>query len=120
MSKKRKKTKSTKGKVVIKKREFVPREAGFKDVPHSRMKGSGIYALYNNYGLYYIGLSNSSLRARIRTHSRHKKNWTMYSWYQIPRISQVKDIESILLHIINPQGNKQRGRFKSRRKKKKR
>jgi len=117
MSKSRKK--STKRKVVQKREEFVPREDGFKDVPNKRMKGSGIYALYNEYGLYYIGLSNSSIRKRLLSHHRKKKNWTMYSWYQIPRISYVKDIESILLNIINPQGNKQKGRFSSRRKKKK-
>jgi len=119
MSKKRKKTRSKKDEVVGKSAEFVPRGDDLKDVPNKKMKGSGIYALYNEYGLYYIGLSNSSIRKRLLSHHRKKKNWTMYSWYQIPRISDVKGIESILLNIINPQGNKQKGRFSSRRKKKK-
>ena len=104
--------------LVNKSKEFVNKEDGFKDVPHSRMKGSGIYALYNNYGLYYVGLSNSSLRSRIRAHARgrRKNNWNKYSWYHIPRVSDVKEIETILLKIINPQGNKVQGRFKKRKK----
>ena len=111
MSIKRKKTRSKKDKVVGNCKEFALRENGFKDVPNKKMKGSGIYALYNRYGLFYIGLSNSSIRSRLLRHDRNKKDWTMYSWYQIPQISNVSAIEKILLNIINPQGNKQRGKF---------
>ena len=82
------------------------------------MKGSGIYALYNNYGLYYVGLSNRSLRSRLLRHSRYKNKgkWERYSWYQIPRIDHIKDVETILLRIVNPTGNLIKGKFKRRRK----
>ena len=96
--------------------EFIDVEKGFSSVPNSRMKGSGIYALYDDYGLYYVGLSNRSLRSRIRRHTRdrHKNKWTRFSWYRIPRIDHVKDIESILLRIINPKGNRVKGKFRRR------
>ena len=87
--------------------------------PTSKSKGSGIYALYNEYGLYYVGLTNRSLFSRLSRHTRdrHAGKWERFSWYHIPKIEPVKDIESILLNIINPSGNKTKGRFKGRRKK---
>ena len=109
--------KSKKGKIVKKFREFVDKNEGFSDIPNTKMKGSGVYALYNNYGLYYVGLTLKNLRSRIKKHTRdhHKNNWDKYSWYQIPRIDYIKDIESTLLHVIFPRGNKTIGRFQKRR-----
>ena len=118
MTRTRKKSKkSKKGKIVKDKDEFVNIYENFDEIPNRRMKGSGVYALYDNYGLYYIGLTNRSLRSRIRRHTidRHKNKWTKYSWYKIPRIDYVKDIESILLRIMRPRGNKVRGRFRKKR-----
>ena len=115
---KKNRRKSKKGNVVKKSDEFVDYEnySSLKDVPGSRKKGSGIYALYNPYGLYYIGLSNSSIRSRIRSHTkdRHRGKWNKFSWYQIPRVDHVKDIETTLLRIVNPAGNKQMGKFRKK------
>ena len=91
------------------------------NIPHSKSKpkGRGIYALYDNYGLYYVGLTNFSLRNRIRGHrtDRHRKKWNRFSWYQIPNIKYTKDIETALLRIVNPKGNKVKGKIGKRKKK---
>ena len=122
-----KKKKSSKGKIVYDKREFIElKNADFRpkhsDIPNSRStpKGCGIYALYDNHGLYYVGLTNYSLRGRIQRHTknRHKGKWERFSWYQIPKINYTKDIESIILRIVDPKGNRVKGKFKTRRKKK--
>ena len=122
-----KKKKSSKGKIVYDKKEFIELEnTDFRpkhsDTPTSKStpKGCGIYALYDNHRLYYIGLTDYSLRAIIQKHTRnrHKGKWERFSWYQIPNIKYTKDIESIILRIVDPKGNSVKGKFKTRRKKK--
>ena len=77
MGKKTRKTKSGKGKIIYNYREFIEiKDADLApsttDIPSSKSKpkGSGIYALYDNHGLYYVGLTNYSLRARIEKHTK--------------------------------------------------
>ena len=127
MARKKGKKKSSKGKIVWDKKEFIERDdADFRpnhtDIPNSRSKpkGCGIYALYDDHGLYYVGLTDYSLRARIEKHTknRHKGKWKRFSWYQIPNIKYTKDIESIILRIVDPKGNRVKGKFKTRRKRK--
>ena len=88
------------------------------DIPSSKskLKGSGIYALYDDHGLYYVGLTNFSLRARIEKHTknRHKGKWNRFSWYQIPNLKYTKDMESAILRIVNPKGNKVKGKLKKK------
>ena len=90
----------------------------FDNVPNSksRPKGRGIYVLYDNHGLYYVGLTNNSLRYRIRRHTkdRHKKKWNRFSWYNIPNLKYTKDIETALLRITHPKGNRVKGRIGKR------
>ena len=77
-------------------------------------RGRGIYVLYRDNRVYYIGLSKSSLRRRIRAHAtkdRHKGKWNTYSFYQIGRTKFIKDIESLLIRVCNPHGNKVTGKF---------
>ena len=123
MRKKTRKRKSGKGKIIRNYREFIEKDgADFSPktttIPHSKTKGkgSGIYALYDNHGLYYVGLTTSSLRTRIKKHTRnrHKGKWNRFSWYQIPNLKYTKDMESAILRIINPKGNKVKGKLKKR------
>ena len=118
--------KSNKGEIVVDWDIFVDREgADFKTkttkIPHSKSdpNGAGIYALYDNHGLYYVGLTNCSLRSRIQKHTRdrHKDKWERFSWYQIPKLTLTKDIETILLSIIDPKGNKVKGKFMKKKRK---
>jgi hypothetical protein len=77
-------------------------------------RGRGIYVLYKKGLVYYIGLSTSSIRSRLRRHAtrdQHVGNWDTFSYYQVRRGKYIKDIESLLLRIFNPSGNKVSGRF---------
>lgn len=72
----------------------------------------GVYALYKRDKLYYIGLA-TDLKRRIRHHlrDRHRGKWTHFSLYVIRREEHIREIESILVRIANPSGNKVRGRL---------
>jgi GIY-YIG catalytic domain len=89
----------------------------YRDALRKKDRGHGIYVLYKNDQVYYVGLSKSSLRSRIRSHAtrdRHKGKWDTFSFYQIGRSKYIKDIESLLLRIIHPTGNKVKGKFHKR------
>lgn len=89
----------------------------YKDALGSKHKGRGIYALYKGDNIYYIGLSKKSLRGRLRRHAlgdRHKNKWDAFSFYQIGKTKYIRDIESLLLRIFRPKGNRVIGRFKKK------
>lgn len=73
---------------------------------------SGIYALYRNESLYYVGLA-TNLMARLKTHlkDRHKQKWDRFSVYLTLHDEHMKELESLLLRIADPRGNKVRGKF---------
>jgi len=73
---------------------------------------SGVYALYRRGKLYYVGLA-SNLMGRLKTHLRDKHNgrWDRFSVYLTGRDEHMKELESLLLRIVNPAGNKQTGKF---------
>lgn len=86
----------------------------FQSALGRKKRGRGIYALYKGEKLYYIGLSKSSLRHRLRQHAtidRHKGKWDNFSFYQIGKTKYIKDIESLLLRIAHAPGNMVGGRF---------
>ncbi len=89
--------------------DFIPlsdKEA-WKKVPNSRMNGCGVYALYNNFGLYYIGKTDTSIKSRLNKHKGSKnQKWTKYSWYQTKNYADAEAIEAILLRLVNPPENK--------------
>ena len=89
----------------------------YKKALSSKQRGKGIYVLYNKNRVYYIGKSKRSLRSRIRTHATkdtHKGKWTKFSFYQIGKTRYIKDIESLLLRVYQPKGNRVSGRFKKK------
>lgn len=108
--------KSNKGKLVKNWSKPLPRKS-YKEAPNSREGGSGIYILYKDEAVYYVGLTTRSIRGRLRKHTRdrHKNNWDKFSFYQIPKRQYVKDIESILLGTYKTPGNIQGGRLKKKR-----
>jgi len=73
---------------------------------------SGVYALYKRNKLYYIGLA-SNLMGRLRTHlkDRHHNKWDRFSVYLTIKTSHIKELESLLLRVTNPPGNRQKGKF---------
>lgn len=111
--------KSNKGRIIKDFVEFISYDwkdnSVFSDIPgsSSHPKGRGIYALYDNHGLYYVGLTNRSLKSRIKKHTRdrHRKKWNRFSWYQIPNLKYSKDVETAILRIIHPKGNRVKGKI---------
>ena len=83
----------------------------FKEKLEELMKGySGIYALYRGEKLYYVGLTKD-LRGRVRHHleDRHGRKWDHFKIFRIPRSRYLKDIETLVLQIMKPKGNRSMG-----------
>jgi hypothetical protein len=70
----------------------------------------GVYALYKKDHLYYVGKA-TNLRTRIKNHLRDRLagRWDRFSLYLIHRAEHVKELESLLLRIASPDGNRVAG-----------
>ena len=70
-------------------------------------RSPGVYALYDDMGLYYVGKS-VDLKGRIHRHlkDRHKASWTHFSLYLFRHEYHVNEIESLLICIAHPKGNR--------------
>ena len=73
----------------------------------------GVYALYKNDRLYYVGLA-SNLRRRVKQHlkDKHGGRWNRFSLYLVRKVDHIKEIESLLLRIADPTGNRKGGRLR--------
>lgn len=67
----------------------------------------GIYALYDGGDLYYVGKS-IDLKKRVKQHlkDRHYASWTHFSLYLVRNEEHIHEIESLLVRIANPSGNR--------------
>jgi hypothetical protein len=67
----------------------------------------GIYALYDGPDLYYVGKS-TDLRQRVGAHLRDRllANWTHFSLYLVRNADHLQDIESLVVRIAKPKGNR--------------
>jgi hypothetical protein len=72
----------------------------------------GVYALYRRDKLYYVGLA-TNLKGRIRHHlrDRHKGKWDRFSLYIIRKDDHIREVESLLMRIAKPPGNRQLGKL---------
>ncbi len=75
-------------------------------------RSHGVYSLYKRDRLYYVGLA-SNLRGRLDQHlrDRHRGLWDNFSVYLTLESGFMKELESLVLRIAEPKGNKQRGKF---------
>lgn len=75
---------------------------------------SGVYALYNSDNLYYVGLAKN-LRTRLHHHlrDRHAEAWNRFSIYLTHNDEHLKELESLVLRILMPKGNRVVGKFLS-------
>ncbi len=73
---------------------------------------NGVYALFRKGKLYYVGLA-SDLRGRLKTHLRdkHSEIWDSFSVYLTIGDQHLRELESLMLRIAEPPGNKQLGKF---------
>ena len=74
-------------------------------------RNAGIYALYKEDRLYYVGLA-TGLSGRLKSHkkNRHGKSWDRFSLYLTIKDQHLREIEGLILQIARPKGNKQGGR----------
>ncbi|MDD3625866.1 MAG: DUF4357 domain-containing protein [bacterium] len=72
----------------------------------------GLYALYKGNTLYYVGLASQML-TRLRHHlrDRHVGKWDGFSIYLTEDTSFLKEMETLVLKIADPPGNRIPGRF---------
>lgn len=72
----------------------------------------GVYALYRRGHLYYVGLA-SNLRSRLSHHlkDRHRHSWDRFSVYITIGDHHLKELESLILRIVQPKGNRVAGKF---------
>jgi len=72
----------------------------------------GIYALYRREKLYYVGLARN-LRARLKNHlrDRHRDQWDRFSIYLTSSDDYIRELESLVLRIVSPPGNRVMGKF---------
>jgi len=75
-------------------------------------KRNGVYALYKGDKLYYVGLA-TNLRTRLKQHlrDRHKQAWDRFSVYLTIIDGHLREMESLIVRIVRPTGNKQIGGF---------
>src|ERR1035437_7161580 len=68
---------------------------------------NGVYALYRGDRLYYVGLAKN-LRTRVKQHLKdcHHESWDRFSVYLTIGTGFIKEMESLLLRISQPPGNK--------------
>lgn len=73
---------------------------------------AGVYALYKGDRLYYVGLA-TNLMGRVNQHlkDRHSKRWDKFSVYLASDDEHIKPLESLLLRIALPTGNRVKGRL---------
>jgi hypothetical protein len=74
----------------------------------------GVYALYKDRKLYYVGLA-VDLRWRLKQHLRdhHRRSWNRFSVYLTIQERHLKELETLLLRITGkPPGNRVLGKFR--------
>lgn len=74
----------------------------------------GVYALYRRKKLYYVGLAGD-LRWRLHQHLKdyHGGSWDRFSLYFTIGEKHLKELETLILHIAGPPGNKNKGNFRA-------
>lgn len=96
--------------------ERIMKDKSLKEILDKAMHNKPIiYALYNKYGLYYVGQSDSGSLKRVWDHTvdRHAGKWNSFSVYRLSHKKYLDDLESILIRIARPKGNNSRGGFAS-------
>lgn len=70
-------------------------------------RNAGVYALYRKNRLYYVGLATKlSWRLKVHSRNRHGGSWDRFSIYLTIRDQHLREIESLILQIAKPPGNK--------------
>lgn len=87
--------------------------SNYRNVIRDFVKGQqGVYALYQKNRLRYVGLA-SNLRSRLGQHLRDRLagTWDSFSVYLTVTDEHLRELESLVLRIASPKGNKLAGQF---------
>ena len=72
---------------------------------------AGIYALYKGERIYYIGQTKDHLgRLKWQLKDRHAGKWDCFKIFRIRRVRYLKDIETLIHHLVETPGNRVKGR----------
>jgi len=85
----------------------------YQDIVRDLVRGrNGVYAMYKGTQLYYVGLASSLLR-RLKRHLKdsHAGTWDRFSVYLTIGPRYMREMESLLIHIARPPGNRVKGDF---------
>lgn len=102
-------------------------------------KARGVYVLYSDSGIYYVGLASGAggIGSRLKDHltDDHRDAWSRFSWFAFDSPSEsemypdgvikheewssvegtdvviIRELEALLLAVTSPPGNVQRTRF---------
>jgi hypothetical protein len=101
---------SSKKSLVIQKLENISKSIFrnyYKQITELIGNSHGIYALYDENDLYYVGKS-TDLKNRVKQHlkDRHFAGWSHFSLYLVRNTEHIHEIESLLIRIANPKGNR--------------
>jgi hypothetical protein len=112
----RRRRKTTKGALIKGMTRHLPSEILASPIFRSKlqelMRGyAGIYALYRDDKPYYIGLT-TNLFGRVNGHlrDRHKGQWDHFVIFRIKKVNYLKDIETLITHLMPWPGNRVRGK----------
>jgi hypothetical protein len=112
----KRKKKSSKGALIKGMSKKIPKimldDISFRNRMKDILRGySGIYALYNGHKLYYVGLAKD-LFWRLHSHgrNRHKEKWDSFVIFRIKRVNYLKDIETLVMSIVDLPGNRVKGK----------
>lgn len=85
-----------------------------KEIKEMLKANAGLYVLYKDDDLYYVGITIRDLFWRLYDHTKdkHKNKWNKFSVFIIGRGRYLKDIEAIAQLISNPPANMLKGKFK--------
>jgi hypothetical protein len=77
------------------------------------MRGhSGIYLLYRRKRPYYVGKAHNLLwRLKCHQKDRHRRKWDGFAIWRIKNTRLLRDVETLLLQLLRPQGNRVSGRL---------
>ena len=85
----------------------------YPQILRAQLRGrAGVYALYRKDKLFYVGLA-SNLTVRLKQHQRDRLRgkWDRFSVYLTARDEHIKELESLILRIVVPTGNRTGGRL---------
>jgi len=104
-----------KGRLVCQRLENIGRKAleDYRRIISEFVHGKhGVYALYRGKRLHYVGLA-SNLKFRLTHHlkDRHGRTWDRFSVYLTASDRHLRELESLLVRIATPHGNRQTGNF---------